>query len=70
MSTEWIVNELQTQSMGAPNQFLLSYGLTLISTWISNYIHYKVWNQISYPFPNLHAAAIEVCEWINNFIPH
>ena len=31
-------------------------------TWISNYIHYKVWDKITYPFPNW--------EWISNFIPH
>ena len=26
------------------------HGLTLIRAWISNYIHYKVWNEIIYPF--------------------
>ena len=29
---------------------------------ISNYIHYKVWGEITYPF--------QVWEWICNFIPH
>ena len=28
-------------------------GLTIILTWISNYIYYKEWGQIIYPFPNL-----------------
>ena len=28
------------------------HGLTLILTWISNYIHYKVQDEIAYPFPN------------------
>ena len=28
------------------------YGLTLIPTWISYYIHYKVWEEIIYSFPN------------------
>ena len=28
------------------------HGLTLIPAWISNYIHYKVWDQINYQFPN------------------
>ena len=27
--------------------------LTLISTWMNNYIHYKTWYEITYPFPNL-----------------
>ena len=46
------------------------HGLTLIWAWISHYIHYKVWDEISYPFPNFHGATIEVWEWMNNFIPH
>ena len=28
-------------------------GLTLISVYMSNYIHYTMWDEISYPFPNL-----------------
>ena len=26
---------------------------TLIPAWISNYIHYKVWDEITYPIPKL-----------------
>ena len=33
------------------------------------YIHYKVWDEITYPFPNLHGAPVEVSEW-SIFIPH
>ena len=35
-----------------------------------NYIHYEVWYGITYPFLNFDGAAIEVQEWITNFIPH
>ena len=42
----------------------------LILAWSSNYIHYKVWHEISYPFPNFNGAAVEVWEWISNFISH
>ena len=38
--------------------------------WISNYILYKVWDEITYPFPNIKSAAFEVWEWIGNFISH
>ena len=38
--------------------------------WISNYIHYNVWCEITYTFPNFNSATVEVCEWISNFIPH
>ena len=35
---------------------------------ISNYIHYRVCDEITYLFPDLNGAAIEVWEWISNFI--
>ena len=38
--------------------------------WISNYIHYKVWDEIIYPFLNFNGATVDVWEWISNFIPH
>ena len=28
--------------------------------WISNYIHYEMWDEITYPFPNFNNGAIEV----------
>ena len=36
------------------------HGLTLIPAWISNYIHYKVWDEITYPFLNLNGYTVEV----------
>ena len=36
---------------------------------ISNYIHDKVWNEITYTFSNFNGAAVEVWEWISNFFP-
>ena len=30
----------------------------------------KVWDEIIYPFPNFNGAAVEVWEWISNFIPY
>ena len=46
------------------------YGLTLIPAWISNHMHNKVWDEITYPFPNFNGGTIEVWVWISNFIPH
>ena len=31
-----------------------------IPAWISNYIHYKVWDEITYPFLNFNGATVEV----------
>ena len=30
----------------------------------------KVWDEITYPFPNFNGRTIEVWEWISNFIPY
>ena len=36
------------------------HGLTLIQPWISNYTHYNVWDEITYPFLNFNSATVEV----------
>ena len=36
------------------------HGLTLIPAWMSNYIHYKRWYEITYPFLNFNGATVEV----------
>ena len=46
------------------------HGLALIPARLSNYIHYTVWDEIAYPFPNFNGVTIEVSEWVSNFIPH
>ena len=38
--------------------------------WKSNDIHYKMWDEITYPFPNFHGTATEVWKWVSNFIPY
>ena len=30
----------------------------------------KVWDEISYPFPNVNVCTVEVSKWIYNFIPY
>ena len=37
---------------------------------MNNYVHYKVWDEIIYPFPNFNSAAVEVWECIYYFISH
>ena len=49
---------------------LLTWFLTLIPAWISNHIHYKEWDEITYPFLNFNGVTVEVWEWISNSIPH
>ena len=47
-----------------------TYGLTSIPSWVSNYIDYNVWDEITYQFLNFNGATVEVWEEISNFIPH
>ena len=37
--------------------------------WISNYIHFKVQDEVINPFPNLKGCIIEVLELIYDIIP-
>ena len=37
---------------------------------IGYYIHYKMWEEIAYPFPNFNGYTFEVWELISNFILH
>ena len=38
--------------------------------WICNCIHYKAWDEMTYPFPNFNGCTVEVWEWISNLISH
>ena len=44
--------------------------LTLIAAWISNHMPSKVWDEITYQFPNFNGYTVEVWEWISNFTTH
>ena len=39
----------------------------IISVWVDNYMPCKVWNEITYPFPNFKGATAEVRGWTSNF---
>ena len=42
-----------------------SHGLTL-----NKYTHSKVWDEITYSFPNFNDATVDVLEILSNLIPH
>ena len=33
---------------------------------MSNYIHFKVWGEITYPFQNVNCTAVQILEWISH----
>ena len=37
---------------------------------LSNYMCYKIWNEITYAFINVNDVSADVWEWIDNFISH
>ena len=60
----WNANSLNSRS-----PFYL-HGLTLIPSWKSNYIHYKVWDEIICLLPNFNGFTVDVSERTSYFIPH
>ena len=45
-------------------------GLAFIPACISIHVSSNVWDEITYPFPNLNSFTTEVLEWMSNFIQH
>ena len=50
-------------ALGAPNY---QQWLTIIRAWIRNYIHHKMWGEITYPFTNVNSTAVGVWRWISS----
>ena len=42
----------------------------LVSAWIIDFIHCKVWDEMTYPFRNFSGEIVKLRKWTNNFIPH
>ena len=49
---------------------LLLIWINFNPTMNKNNNHHKVWDEITYPFPNFNGATVEVWEWISHPIPH
>ena len=46
------------------------YSHGLISSWGSNHMPSKVWDEITYPLLNFNCATVVVWEWTRNVLPH
>ena len=76
--TQWMTIYIHTKIGSDPPlwlyypELLLPTWFNFNTTWISNHMPNKVWDEITYSFPNLNGCTVEVWEWewINNFIPH
>ena len=56
----WNIYQFTPKPQNIRHPWPVVYGLTTIPSRISNYIHYKVWDKIAYPFPNCNSCAVEV----------
>ena len=55
-----ISNIREKDMSGFPWSPFYLHGLIFILAWISNYIHNKVWDEITYLLPNFNGATVEV----------
>ena len=52
---------LDSEISSAPTDCLVPWNaLTLIQAWISNYIHFIVWGEITYQLLNFNGCNVEV----------
>ena len=51
-----------------PMHLFYQHGLTSIPAWISDHIHYNVWDKLL--ISNFNGCKVEIWEWINNIILH
>ena len=58
------------RSATCPHMPLLPTWVNFVPSMEKNYIQYKMWDEITYPFPSFNRATVEVWGWISNFIPH
>ena len=57
---------VMTQWKRKPGALLLKW-INVSTAWISDSVHYNVWNKLTYAFPNFNVCTIEVWEWTINF---
>ena len=58
-----------TKRIGSVLYYLGPLLLALFSARISKYTLYKVWDEITYLFPNFNGCTFDVWELASNFIP-
>ena len=51
-------------------EICIQHSSTLIPAWMGNYIHYKLWGEVTYLSLNFKGVAFENLEWISNFITY
>ena len=57
ITSNTLLHKILTRALAA---FIMIHGLTLITAWISNYINYDVWDEITYRFQNFNGYTVEV----------
>ena len=60
LTEKLIINPHSTHFLTETSSPFYEHGLTLITAWINNYIHYNGWDENTYPFLNFNGATVEV----------
>ena len=59
-STEFIIYFMKHNSTFSTMYPIYWHSLTSIPPWIINHLHNKVWDEITFPFPNFNDCTVEV----------
>ena len=63
-------NDLQRHDSNPGCQWPLSLTWFKSNPSMDKHMPSKVWDEITYPFPNFNGCIVEVWEWISNVTPH
>ena len=69
-SSASMVPEINKERGEIPGGHFYQLEVSLTPAWIRNHMHCKVWDEITFPFPNFNGFTVEVWKWISNMIPH
>ena len=76
ISRHWVLSIILWHFWGESMQHIkhelwpILHGLSLFPALETNHIPLKVWDEITYPFPNFNGAVVEVWEWTSYFIAY
>ena len=65
---DYMVHPKNTFALNCVQGPLYNHGYTFIPALINNQIFWRVWNEITYLFPNFNGCIADVWEWISNLI--
>ena len=69
-STSLMAETWQSMNKYTRGLFYYEHISTSIPVCIGDHMPNRVWDEITYPFPNFDSCTVEVEEWVSNFVPY